>query len=383
MRTSKIAVFREANQPLTIETVSVPALGEGEILVRNEYTTLCRSDLNTFAGKRTEKTPTILGHEVVGVIEEMAPGAPALDCRGATLQIGDRVTWAIYASDPDSWLARAGIPQKAAGLFKYGHEPITAASTLHGGLAEYCVLRRHTPVIRLAAPLPLPVMALINCSVATVAGSLRLAGPLAQRNVIVAGAGMLGVIACAMCRCAGAGQIIVADVDEERLVTAQKFGANLTLNLRLENHSAKEQLTAWLGGELPTVALDYSGVPETMERLMNVLGIGGVAVLVGATFPQRPLQISAERLVRNVHTLKGLHNYNEQDFIGAVNFMELNHQRFPFASLVEDRFDLDSVNAAFDFGLKTGAYRVGVRMGQRSLADHKSQISTPWHKPQN
>ncbi len=361
MKQSKLAVFHAKNQPFTYETAAIPALRTGEILVRNEYTTLCRSDLNTYCGKRTEKAPTILGHEIVGRIEELGPGASATDCRGAALRVGDRVTWAIYASDPASPLARLGIPQKGAGLFKYGHEQLSPACTLHGGLAEHCVLRQHTPIVRIDAPIPLPVIALINCSVATVAGSLRLAGEVRDRNVLVAGAGMLGVIAVAMARCAGARQVMAADIDAERLATARKFGADLTVNLAPDAPSLKEQIARLLPGDSVTVALDYSGVPETMEALIAALGIGGTVVFVGATFPQRTLQVSAEQLVRQVHTIKGLHNYNEQDLVAAVEFIEQNHTRFPFESLVHDKFDLDSVTEAFDYGMKSGAHRVGVR----------------------
>lgn len=366
MRISQLAVFHGPGQPCTLETVPVPALRPGEILVHNEYTTLCRSDLNTYSGKRRERTPTILGHETVGVIAELAAGAPAKDARDRELRVGDRVTWAIYASNPDSWLARAGIPQKGPGLFKYGHEPITSDSTLHGGLAEFCILRQHTPVIRIDAAIPLPVLALINCSVATVAGSLRLAGSLNERNVVIAGAGMLGVIACAMARCAGARRIVAVDIDGARLATATAFGADFTVNLQSGGGSLKNRVEQLIPGEAVTVGLDYSGVPETMEALVDSLGVGGVAVLIGATFPQRPLQINAEQLIRNVHTLKGLHNYNEWDFIAAVNFMEQHHQQFPFASLVVEGFELSTVNEAFECGLNSGAHRVGVRIGTGS-----------------
>lgn len=363
MKTSKVAVFHGPGLPLTIDTVPVPALREGEILVRIEYATLCRSDLNTYSGKRTEKTPTILGHEIVGIIEDLGKGAPEKDCRGAPLRAGDRVTWAIYASNPDSWLSLNGIPQKAPGLFKYGHERITPDSGLHGGLAEYCILRRHTPVIRVAPSLPLPLVALINCSVATVAGSLRLAQPVQERNVLIAGAGMLGVIACAMSQRAGARNIIAVDIDELRLGIAKKFGASATVNLKADNACLKEKVQSLIPGETVSIALDYSGNPETMEAIVGALGVGGTAVFIGATFPQRPLQIQAELLIRNVHTIKGLHNYNQQDFIAAVAFMEQSHGHFPFADLVQDRFDLDSVNEAFEYGVKSGAYRVGVRIG--------------------
>lgn len=362
MRTSLIAVFHAKDRPFTIESVPVPALQAGEILVRNEYTTLCRSDLNTYSGKRLEKTPTILGHEIVGRIEEMGPSAPALDARGAPLRVGDRVTWAIYASDPCSCLARMGIPQKGADLFKYGHERLTPESTLHGGLSDYCLLRRNTPIIRIDAPIPLPIIALINCSIATVAGSLRLAGDVAGRNVLVAGAGMLGIIACAMARSAGARKIIAVDIDEGRLATARTFGVDHTHKLGADAHGLDARVATLLGGEPIHVALDYSGVPETMEALLAALGVGGTLILIGATFPQRALQINAERLVRQVHTIRGLHNYNEQDFIAAVTFIESHHARFPFADLVHDKFDLATVEQAFAYGMSSGAHRVGLRL---------------------
>ena len=71
---SKIVVFEKAGEPLKILSTEIPALGPGEILVRNEYATLCRSDISTYTGKRIEKSPTILGHEIVGRIAATAPG---------------------------------------------------------------------------------------------------------------------------------------------------------------------------------------------------------------------------------------------------------------------------------------------------------------------
>lgn len=364
MNYTRAAVFHEPGQPLTLEQVLLPEPGPGEILVRNAYSTLCRSDLKTYAGKRIEKTPTILGHEIVGRIEAIGPDTPLRDARGAALRVGDLVTWAIYASDPGSSLAQRGIPQKGEGLFKYGHERVSPECHLHGGLADHCLLRRHTPVLRVSEDIPLPVLALINCSVATVAGALRLAGPLQHQTVLIAGAGMLGLVAAAMARTADARTIVAADIDPHRLETALRFGADRTVQL-LPGHSLEEALAAVLPDEPINVAVDLSGVPETMEALVRNLGIGGTLVLVGATYPQRPLALDAEHLVRKLLTLRGLHNYNQQDFLTAVEFIEHHHDHFPFADLVEDRFDLDHVEQAFAHALNSGAFRVGLRLGDR------------------
>ena len=79
---STIVIFKEANRPLEIISCPIPALQAGEILIQNEYVTLCRSDLSTYSGKRKEKSPTILGHEIVGTIAAFGPDAPHQDCEG-------------------------------------------------------------------------------------------------------------------------------------------------------------------------------------------------------------------------------------------------------------------------------------------------------------
>lgn len=336
---------------------ALPSLKQGEMLVRNEYSTLCRSDVNTYIGKRREKCPTILGHETVGRIEVLGPEAPARDERGAPLHIGDRVTWAIYAADPESEMALRGIPQKGPDLFKYGHELLTAASSFHGGLATHTLLRRHTPVIRISETIPLPVAAMLNCAVATVAGALRLAGPVEERRVLVSGAGMLGLVACAMAKARGARYLIAADTHPDRLARSRHFGVDATWEVATDS------------GQLPPtdeaavdVVLELSGAATAMEATLDHLRIGGIAVWAGGTFPQRPVQLNAERLIRNLHTLRGLHNYNSTDLIDAVTFMERHHGDFPFADLVRGGFSLHQVNEAFTCAITENPFRVGINL---------------------
>ena len=76
---SKFASYDNSTQHISIQTDNVPALKEGEILVKILCTSLCRSDIHTYLGKRIEKNPTILGHEIVGVIDHFGPLAPTHD----------------------------------------------------------------------------------------------------------------------------------------------------------------------------------------------------------------------------------------------------------------------------------------------------------------
>jgi putative phosphonate catabolism associated alcohol dehydrogenase len=361
---SRTAVFYSSDDPMQITDFEIPELKEREILIRNEYTTLCRSDLNTFSGRRSEKCPTILGHETIGRIAEFGNGAIRRDFRGEKLRIGDRVTWSIFASNPASALARLGIPQKADGLFKYGHEQVTESNTLHGGLSQYCILRPHTTVIRISETVPLEVAAIVNCAGATVAGAVRLAGCVEGKTVAVSGVGMLGIIACAMCKVGGARRIIAIDIKEERLETARKFGADETRLIHTDRNSCCEVNSFSRDETSAHTVLEFSGAAEAMESTLDLLHVGGTAVWVGATFPEGKVCVNAESIVRGVLTIKGLHNYDRQDLQTAVEFIEKHHSSFPFGRLVYDRFTLEQVQEAFQFALESGSYRAGVRIGE-------------------
>ena len=115
----KFALYDNSQHKILIQTGTLPTLKEGEILVKILCTSLCRSDLHTYQGKRIEKNPTILGHEIMGVISNFGPSSPTHDLRGTLLNKGNKITWAIYASSPEDELSKKGIPQKAKDLFKY------------------------------------------------------------------------------------------------------------------------------------------------------------------------------------------------------------------------------------------------------------------------
>ncbi len=360
MNTSRLAIFKIAGSPMEITETFIPKLNPGEILIRNLYATLCRSDLNTFDGKRIEKAPTILGHENIGTIEELGPNAWLFDERGLPMSVGDRVTWSIFASDRNSTLGRKGIPQKSPDLFKYGHEMITPESTLHGGLAEYIILRRNTSVIKLSDEISSKFAATINCTVATVAGALRLAGKISGKTIGVIGAGMLGTIACAMCKANGAEKVIVFDIDNNRLSNSKKFGANQSINLRNE-YDIIELLPKM------DIILEFSGSPDSIEKSFDMLTIGGVVILAGSTFPQRNISINAEKILRNLHSIKGLHNYNNHDFINAVDFVETHYNAFPFNELIEAEFPFERINEAFRYAIDNNPYRVGITFNHSKL----------------
>ena len=348
MNNSTYARFEVSGKKMELIQDELPELKGGEILVKNTFTTLCRSDLYTYEGVRKEKSPTILGHEITGYIVAFGPDCPKFDNRGEKLKIGDRITWAIFASDPEDPNSKRGFPQKAKNIFKYGHEEITESSNFHGGLSQYTIIRKHTPLVILKNVISDKVSALINCSVSTMAASIRLAGDLRNKHVLISGAGMLGIVGSAMASTLGSATVSTLDINEDRLKISKLFGSKYTGN-DISDFNRKFD-----------IIIETSGVPEVMSTSLQHLGIGGIAVWLGAVFPQADLKINAEFIVRNLITIKGLHNYNDFDLVSAVDFIERNYKLFDFEKLIAGDFDLQSVNEAFEYAIDKNPYRVGI-----------------------
>lgn len=349
-------VFSEVRRPFQSRRLYRPELRPGEALVALTYATICTSDLHTYYGRREGPRPSILGHEMIGKIVEAGPGG-VRDYYGDLLKVGDTVTWSVYAHDHEGEMARKGIPQKSKGLFKYGHEKLKGDHLLSGGFASHCRLKEGTDIFKLPPDLAPRAAAPINCTHATIAGALRLAGDLTGKNVLVIGAGMLGLSACAMSREAGAGRVWAMDIVGDRLETSLRFGVDAYLDARLPADDTTDWVSKHGGVD---VVIETSGVASAMEMGLALLNIGGISVWVGAVYTQRSLQLEAEQVVRKILTIKGLHNYTPKDLATAVRFVVANQHRYPFEELVGEEFRLSELDRAFSAANELGYYRVGV-----------------------
>lgn len=348
--TDALAMYcEEVGMAFSPKYVVLPSPQKGEVLVKNLFTTICTSDLHTCMGRRSAPLPSVLGHEIVGEVVALRD-APIRDYHGQVLELGDRLTWTVYAHDPADTMAQRGIPQKSAGLFKYGHvEAVDASSSLSGGFASHCLLRRGTSLFKLPPDLTNAEAAPLNCTHATIAGALRLAGSVQDRRVLISGAGMLGLSAGAMAKEAGAATVWAIDPVRERRDRSMLFGADQAWNPAEMGQVPKAD-----------VLIETSGNPAAMEQGIQKLDIGGVAIWVGAVYTQRDLAINAELIVRNLLTIKGLHNYAPQDLAAAIRFMSASRNKYPFQGLVGPRFPLAELDEAARVADQGPYYRVGI-----------------------
>lgn len=358
----KAAIFNGQGKPFEFITRTVPSIKPGEILVRTLYTTLCGSDVHTYCGRRIEPPHVVLGHEIVGDILWIDPAHPGIDFRGEPLSVGDRVTWSIFSVPAGIDPPRPDMPQKSPSLFKYGHVLADGEDVFNGGLADYCILRSNTALIKIPAAIPLKVAATISCAHSTVMGALRIAGDIAGKRVLVFGAGLLGLSCLAMCKEAGAAQIGIVDPDPARLHWGEKFGADAAFTFPAAAANPETPAAAARPWPEADIVFDMTGNPQAMQLGTASLAVGGIAIWIGAVYPAPPVPVDAQLVVRKLLQIRGLHNYNYEDFVKATEFIENNYRKYPFENLVEKEYPLEEIETAFAFASNDKPVRVGIKI---------------------
>jgi alcohol dehydrogenase len=351
-------LFEGVGRPFRQVPQILEPLSGSEIRVRVICCTLCRSDLSTQRGLRVEPMPTILGHEVVGVIDSFGPEAVRTDAAGQPASVGDRVTWAVVASCGSCFFCKNGLPQKCDRGYKYGHVATRAQAPDGGGLAELITLVPGTSWFRVPERVSDAVAAFANCSVATIAAVMEAAGELAGRSIAVIGAGMLGLIACAMAREAGAAVIVAVDPNPDARERVLQFGATAAVDATSED--VDEEVFQRVGERGPDVVLELAGLAETAEQAMAWPRLGGRVVMAGAVSPTNLAMFDPQQIVRRMMTIQGVHNYRPDHLRQALAFLDGPGQRYPFDSLVAATYLLDEVDAAFKAAAKLPGQRVAV-----------------------
>ena len=320
----------------------------GEVLVKITMSTICRSDIHSYEGRRPNPCPGILGHEIIGIIDQIGEGVRE-DLRGDPLAPGDRITWTEYFADGPSYYRDVhDMPQKAPGLRKYGHDHVDDDPHFLGGFADYCYIMPGTGILKLPDALSDEEATPLNCGVATMISVTEAADIAVGDTVVVQGLGLLGIYGCAIAKSRGAGRVIGLDAVAARRQTAERFGADLTFDVGSMN---KDELVSAVREESPPdgpdVILEVCGVSSVVPDGVRMLRIGGRYVLAGVVNPGSSFKLDGSDLITKWITLKGIHNYHPRHLVQALDFVMANRDRYPFAEIVDSRFGLDQLGEAF------------------------------------
>jgi putative phosphonate catabolism associated alcohol dehydrogenase len=348
VRSAKAAVYEAPNTPFVLKEFPVRPAGRGEVLVRVTMSTICRSDIHSYEGRRPNPCPGILGHEIIGVIEEIGEGIDK-DMRGARLKHGDRITWSEYFFDGQCYYRDVhDMPQKCHGVRKYGHDLANEDPHFLGGFAEYCYILPGTWILKLPDELSDEEATPLNCGVATMASVTEAAEIALGDAVVIQGLGLLGLYGAAMAKARGARCVIGLDSVASRLEVAKKFGADHVIDVG--NVSAKsivDEVRKLCRPDGADAVIEVCGVPDVIPQGLQMLRTGGRYVLGGLVNPEANVTIDANMLVKRWITLRGIHNYHPRHLIQALDFVMANRDRFPFKEIVDSKFGLQDLDAAF------------------------------------
>lgn len=345
------------------EIVAVPGvrLAAGDVLVRVELATICGSDVHTVEGRRGAPAPLVLGHEYVGRVEHVGAG-DVRSADGTPVRVGDRVVWSIFASCGSCDRCRDGLAQKCRSLLKYGHERIASGWELSGGFATHVHVRAGTAIVHVGERLAAEILAPLSCGTATAAAALRSADGVRgidDATVLVTGAGLIGLTTAAMAADRGAA-VIVSDPDPARRARARRFGAAATVDPGDGTDGIRGALEA-LSRDDVDVVVEASGAGAAVSAALDIVGVGGVVVLVGSVLPAAAVPLDAESIVRRLITIRGVHNYTAEHLLEAARFLRARHLAYPFADLVGRTHRLEDLDAATAAAAAADHVRVGIR----------------------
>lgn len=334
------AVVVRAPMKFGVETVPMPDVPEGGLLIKVEACGLCGSDLRTLrAGHRKVTFPWIIGHEVAGSVVETGPRY------SGEWRQGDRLAIAppVYCGECDFCFS---------GQFEYCDNYREIAQAWPGGLAGFMAVPeesvRRGAIRRVSSELD-PAFAAItepisSCINAQEKGQVGLGD-----TVVIIGTGPIGCIHVSLARARGADKIIVADIVDERLKLAEVFEPDATVN------SAKTDLVQEVrrltGGKGADVIVTATPAPVAQVQAVEMARKGGRILVFGGL----PKDNSRPGIDMN------LVHYNALHLIGTTIFAP-RHQlqalklvasgKFPAFKLISHRFPLEEFNTGAGMALE-------------------------------
>ncbi|WP_135503848.1 zinc-binding dehydrogenase [Roseovarius aestuariivivens] len=225
MKTIKAAVCHAFGAPLTVEDVQLRAPGPGEIEVQLDAVAICHSDISYADGAWGGSLPAVYGHEAAGHITATGEGVTGLD-------VGDPVVVTLIRACGQCPSCGAGRPTGCETPFDGDHGALKTAQggKLHqamacGAFAEAVVVH-HSQAVKIPGGMAMDAASLLACGVVTGVGAVVNAAALrAGQDVVVIGAGGVGLNAIQGARLAGARRIVAVDMNEDKLNDARAFGA--------------------------------------------------------------------------------------------------------------------------------------------------------------
>jgi propanol-preferring alcohol dehydrogenase len=327
----------EPEKPLEISEIPTPKPKDNEVLIKVKAVGVCHSDLHLWEGgydtgdgfmkvtDRGVKFPVIPGHEVVGTVAEIGNSV-----QGFT--VGDKVL--VYP-----WIGCGNCTACRVGNDNVCDAPRSLGVFQNGGYAEYALVP-HFKFLAKVSGIELEAAASLACSGLTAYNAIKKSNASSQSNIVIFGAGGLGLMGVQIARAITNATIIIVDIDEAKLQAAKEVGADHSVNSK--DPDATQKIMSLCGGKGADCVIDFVNAPPTVKMGLAIIRKRGTMTLVGLFGGAVELPLVSVPL--KAITIQGAYTGNYNEMVELLNLAK----RGVIKPIISKRYGLSEANTALE-----------------------------------
>ena len=306
-----------------------PEVGHNDLLIKIRKTAICGTDVHIYKwdewASKTIPTPMVVGHEYVGEVVDMGQEV-------RVFSVGDRVSGEGHITCGHCRNCRAGRVHLCRNTTGVG-------VNREGAFAEYLVI----PAFN-AFKIPDN----ISDELASIfdpfgnAVHTALSFDLVGEDVLITGAGPIGIMAAAVAKHVGARHVVITDVNEYRLELARKMGATRAVNVA--NEKLEDVMTDLGMTEGFDIGLEMSGVPSAFNSMLNNMNHGGKIAMLG--IPPSDMAVDWNQVIFKGLVIKGI--YGREMFETWYKMASLIQSGLNLSPIITHQYSVDDFQAGFD-----------------------------------
>ncbi|MCD2528862.1 L-threonine 3-dehydrogenase [Providencia huaxiensis] len=319
----------KAEPGIWMTEVPKPELGHNDVMIKIRKTAICGTDVHIYNwdewSQKTIPVPMVVGHEYIGEIVAIGQ-----EVKG--FKIGDRVSGEGHITCGHCRNCRGGRTHLCRNTIGVG-------VNREGCFAEYLVIPAFN-AFKIPDNIPDEIAAIFDPFGNAVHTALSF--DLVGEDVLVSGAGPIGIMAAAVCRHVGARHVVITDVNDYRLELAKKMGVSRAVNVSREN--LKDVMNELGMKEGFDVALEVSGAPAAFQTMLDTMNHGGRIALLG--IPPSSMATDWSQVIFKGLFIKGI--YGREMFETWYKMVTLIQSGLDLSPIITHQFSIDEFQKGFD-----------------------------------
>lgn len=343
----RVALMTEPGH-LSMAEYPVPDPAPDAVVLEILRANVCGSELHIWNGHHPVKKRGGLGHEMIGRIHALGDTVRT-DYAGQPVAVGDRVVVTYFQTCQRCNRCRGGQPNLCDNAYEFFGKQPEEWPHFHAAFGTHYYVHPRQHFYKVPDGIDDAIAAGANCALSQVMFGIEQIGVAYGENVLIQGAGGLGLNAAAVAVERGA-RVIVVDGVASRLEQARAFGACDVIDIStLPDPAARlAAVHDLLGGEGPDVAIEVTGVPAAFGEGLDLLRRGGRYLVMGNLSPGRTVPFDPGFVTRKALTIKHVDRYEARYLSKALDFLSNHLHSYPFDKLVDAEFSLGEVKDALD-----------------------------------